>query len=86
MEVIAKLRRRQASWPVIAAGFVLIIAWRVLDVIAPAAVLSARAVVVLAWGAVDGWLHRPDPFRVQVLGMLGFGALALAWMVVDPPV
>jgi hypothetical protein len=84
--VIAKLRRRQASWPVIAAGFALIIALRVLEVIAPAAVLSAVALVVLVWGAVDGQLHRPDPFRVQALGMLGFGALSLAWLVVDPDV
>jgi hypothetical protein len=26
---------------------------------------------VLVWGAVDGRLRRPDPFRVQALGMLG---------------
>src|SRR5262245_40665764 len=33
--VIAKLRRRQASWPVIVVGMTTIIALRVLDVIAP---------------------------------------------------
>src|SRR4029453_1213367 len=38
----------------------------------------------LVWGALDGQLHRPDPFRVQALGMLGFGALALAGLVADP--
>jgi hypothetical protein len=84
--VVAKLQRRQASWPVIATGFVVITALRVTDVIAPAAVLSAMALVVLIWGAMDGQLHRPNPFRVQVLGMLGFGAFTLAWMVVDPDV
>jgi hypothetical protein len=82
--VVAKLRRRQASWPVIAVGFVVIIVLRLLEVIAPAAVLSAVALVVLVWGGVDGQLRRPDPFRVQVLGMLGFGAIALAGLVVDP--
>jgi hypothetical protein len=82
--VIAKLRRRQASWPVIAVGFAVIIALRVLEVISPAAVLSAMALLVLVWGAVDGQLRRPDPFRVQALGMLGFGALSLAGLVVDP--
>jgi hypothetical protein len=82
--VIAKLRRRQASWPVIAAGFALIIALRALDVISPAAVLSAVALIVLVWGAVDGQLRQPDPFRIQALGMLIFGALALAGLVVDP--
>ncbi|HCT76184.1 MAG TPA: hypothetical protein DGT23_06240 [Micromonosporaceae bacterium] len=82
--VIAKLRRRQASWPTIAVGFITIAALRVLDVIAPAAVLSAMALIVLVWGAIDGQLRRPDPFRVQALGMLGFGALSLAGLVVDP--
>ena len=52
--------------------------------IAPAAVLSAVALLVLVWGAADGRLRRPDPFRVQALGMLGFGALALVGLAVDP--
>jgi hypothetical protein len=39
---------------------------------------------VLVWGTVEGRLGRRDPFRVQALGMLGFGALALAGLVVDP--
>jgi hypothetical protein len=62
--VVAKLRRRQASWPVLAAGFAFMIALRALDMIAPAAVLSAVALVVLVWGAVDGPLRRPGAFRV----------------------
>jgi hypothetical protein len=82
--VVAKLRRPQASWPVLVVLIAPFIALRALDVIAPAAVFSAVALVVLVWGAVDGQLHRPDPFRVQALGMLGFGALALAGLVVDP--
>jgi hypothetical protein len=82
--VVAKLGRPQASWPVLVAGFAFIIALRVLDVVAPAAVFSAVALLVLVLGAVDGQLRRPDPFRVPALGMLGFGALALAGLVVDP--
>ena len=82
--VVAKLRRPQASWPVLVVGITPFIALRALDVIAPAAVFAAVALLVLAWGAVDGQLRRPDPFRVQALGMLGFGALALAGLVVDP--
>jgi hypothetical protein len=65
-------------------GLASVIVLRGLDVIAPAAVFSAVALLVLVWGAVDGQLRRPDPFRVQALGMLGFGALALAGVVVDP--
>ena len=82
--VVAKLRRREASWPVLVVGITPFVALRAVDVIAPAAVFSAVALVVLVWGAVDGQLRRPDPFRVQALGMLGFGALALAGLAVDP--
>jgi hypothetical protein len=82
--VVAKLRRRQASWPVLVVLIIPFIALRALDLIAPTAVYSAVALAVLVWGAVDGQLRRPDPFRVQALGMLGFGALALAGLAVDP--
>jgi hypothetical protein len=82
--VVAKLRRPQASWPVLVVLIVPFIALRALDVIAPAAVFSAVALAVLVWGAIDGRLRRPDPFRVEALGMLGFGALALAGLIVDP--
>jgi hypothetical protein len=82
--VVAKLRRRGASWPVLVVGLGAMVVLRTLDVIDPAAAVSAVALVVLVWGAVEGRLRRPDPFRVQALGMLGFGALALAGLVLDP--
>lgn len=82
--VVAKLQRRSASWPVIAAGFAIIIALRALDVITPSVVFAAVALVVLVWGAVDGQLNRSGMLRLQVLGMLGFGALALVGLAVDP--
>ena len=82
--VVAKLQRREASWPAIVAGFALIITLRVVGIIAPAVVLSALALIVLVWGAVDGQLRRDSAFQVQALGMLGFGAFALAGLVVNP--
>jgi hypothetical protein len=82
--VVAKLRRRQASWPVIVALFLPVVALGEQEVVDPAVALSALALVVLVWGAVDGQLRRPDPFRVQALGMVGFGALALAGLVLNP--
>ena len=82
--VVAKLRRREASWPGLVVGITPFVALRAVDVIAPAAVFSAVALVVLVWGAVDGQLRRPDPFRIQALGMLGFGAVGLAGLVMDP--
>jgi hypothetical protein len=63
--VVAKLRRRQATWPGLVVGLVAVVALRALDVIAPAAVFASVALLVLVWGAVDGRLRRrPDPFRV----------------------
>jgi hypothetical protein len=82
--VVAKLRRPEASWPVLVVLITPFVVLRALDVVAPTAVFSAVALLVLVWGAADGQLFRPDPFRVQALGMLGFGALALAGLAVDP--
>jgi hypothetical protein len=82
--VVAKLRRREASWPVLVVFITPFIVLRALDLISPTPVYTAIALAVLVWGAVDGQLRRPDPFRVQALGMLGFGAVALAGLAVDP--
>ena len=82
--IVAKLQRRQATWPVITVAFVATIALQELDVVPPSTVFAAVALVVLVWGAVDGQLLRPGAFRVQALGMLGFGALALVGLVVEP--
>jgi len=82
--VLAKIRRRNAAWLVLFAGLAAIVALRAIDVVAPSAFLSAVALVVLVWGAADGQLRKPDMFRVQAWGMLGFGALALAGLAVEP--
>jgi hypothetical protein len=82
--VVAKLRRPQASWPVLVVLITPFIVLRALDVVAPTAVFSAVAPIVLVWGAVDGQLLRPGAFGVQAVGMLGFGGIALAGLVVDP--
>jgi hypothetical protein len=82
--VVAKLQRRQASWPVALTAIAVVFGLRAFDVIAPSIVLSAVALIVLIWGAVDGQLQRSGDFRVQALGTVGFGALALAGLVIDP--
>lgn len=82
--IVAKLKRPRASWPVLVCGLATIIVLRLLDVIAPAAVLVAIALIVLVWAAVDRQLQRSALFQVQALGMLGFGALALIGLAVDP--
>lgn len=82
--VVAKIRRREASWPVLLAFVVLYLVLRVLDVVAVPAVFAAMALAVMVWGAVAGDLRRSGTFQVQALGMIGFGALALAALVVEP--
>lgn len=82
--VVAKLQKREATWPLLVAGLALVIGLRVTDVIAPAAVFAAMALIVLVWAAVDRQLFQSGTFQIQALGMLGFGALGLAGLAVDP--
>jgi len=82
--VVAKWKRRRASWPVVVTGMTTIIVLRALDLIAPSAVFAAIALVVLVWGAIDGQLRRSGALKAQMLGMLGFGALALVGLAVEP--
>jgi hypothetical protein len=81
---VAKLRRRQATWPVFVVLITPFTVLRALDVIAPSAFPAAVALIVLIWGAIDGQLRRPGAFTAQALGMVGFGALALVGLIVDP--
>jgi hypothetical protein len=56
----------------------------IVDVIAPSIVFVTVALIVLVWSAADGQLRRPGMLRVQALAMVGFGALSLAGLAVDP--
>jgi len=82
--ILARLRRRGASWPVSVAAVMVLLAVQALDVASPATVLVIASLAVMVWGALDGELHRPGMFRVQVLGAAGFGALALTGLALDP--
>jgi hypothetical protein len=82
--IVAALRRRGASWPVLIAGFAGITVLELLGVVAPSSAAVAVALVVLVWSAVSGRLTESGTLRVQALGMLGFGALALIGLAVDP--
>jgi hypothetical protein len=79
--VVARSGRRGLSWPVLGVSFALAMGLRAAD--APvAAVLVALAAVALAWSAI-GHVPQPGTVRLQALGMVGFGALALAALAVD---
>ncbi|WP_326633160.1 hypothetical protein OIE67_47980 [Nonomuraea fuscirosea] len=82
--VVAKLEARRATWPLLVGGLAGVVALRALEVIEPAVVFSALALIVLLWSVVDGHVFRSGTFRVQALGMLAFGALGLIGLAVDP--
>jgi hypothetical protein len=81
--VLAVLRRRRASWPVLAVLGVLFVLLRMQDVVEPAIVILAAALGATIWGAGHG-RHREPDFRVQLAGMAGFAVLAVAGLVVHP--
>lgn len=82
--VVAGIRRRGASWPILAALVALYVGLRTLDVVPTSAVLAGVSLAVLVWGAVSRDLRRSAAFRVQALGVLAFGALVLAALAAEP--
>ena len=81
--VVAKLRRRQATWPGLVVGLASVIALRALDVRCRRR-LPLRSPRRADLGGRRRAAAPTRPVRVQALGMLGFGALALAGLIVDP--
>jgi hypothetical protein len=81
--IVAALGRRRATWPVLAVLTALLVALRLLDRVEPFVVLLAVALAVVMWGSSHG-RHRERDFRLQLAGMAGFGALAIAGLAVDP--
>ncbi|GAA0837463.1 hypothetical protein ACFQVD_31490 [Streptosporangium amethystogenes subsp. fukuiense] len=84
--VVAKLGRPALSWPLLGVGTVIIFGARLLDLVAPSTVLLALALAVLVWGMIDGHSRRSGEFRIQAIGVIGFGALALAGLALDPEI
>lgn len=82
--VMAKVKRRSLTWPALFVGFALVFGLRALDVIPPSAVFAAIALIVFVWSGIDGQLRRDGTFQTQAVGMLVFGGLALAGLIVDP--
>jgi hypothetical protein len=82
--IVTQVGRRGASWPTVGALAALVVVIGLLDVVPVSTVLAGAALVVLVWGAISGTPHGRAVFGVQAAGMLGFGAFALAGLVVDP--
>jgi len=80
----AVLQRRKATW-LLAVGIVAAFAaLRMQDWVDPVVVLIAVAIALVVWGAARGQLRRRGTLVVEMAGMVGFTAIALAAVSVDP--
>src|SRR5918998_2036836 len=79
----AVLQRRQATWLVAVVVVAAFAALRLQDRIDPVVAFSVAALALVLWGAVRGQLRR-GAFVVEMAGMVGFTAIALAAVSVDP--
>ncbi|MQY06545.1 hypothetical protein [Actinomadura macrotermitis] len=81
---VAQVGRRGASWPVVGALTTVVMVAGLLDVAPVSTVLAGIALVLLVWGAIGGSPHGRAVFGVQAAGMIGFGALAAAGLLLEP--
>ena len=80
----AVLQRRQATWLVAVATVAAFAALRLQDWVDPVVALVVAALALVLWGAVRGQLWRRGALVVEMAGMGGFTAIALAAVSVDP--
>jgi hypothetical protein len=80
----AVLQRRQATWLVAVATVAAFAALRLQDWVDPVVAFSVAALAFVLWGAVRGQLRRRGALVVEMAGMVGFTAIALAAVSVDP--
>ena len=80
----AVLQRRQATWLVAVATVAAFAALRLHDWVDPVVAFSVAALALVLWGAVRGQLWRRGALVVETAGMVGFTAIALAAVSVDP--
>jgi hypothetical protein len=84
--LVAKLGRRELTWPLFAGTFVVTLAVTAIDAVPLSAVLATMALLVLVWGAIDRQLLRSGELQIQALGTVAFGILVLAGLTVEPGV
>jgi hypothetical protein len=83
--VMAVLRRRRLTWPVVMAGIGLVIALRAQTLVDPASALVVISLGVLALGVLRRSSRRDGDFHLQIAGLALFSTLALVAMAVHPP-
>ena len=80
----AVLQRRKATWPLAIGIVAAFAALRMQDWVDPVAALVATALALVLWAAFRGQLRRRGAIAVEAAGMVGFTAIALAAVSVDP--
>ena len=80
----AVLQRRQATWLVAVVAVAALVALRLQDWVDPVVAWLVAALALVLWGAVRGQLRRRGALVVETAGMVGFTAIALAAVSVDP--
>ena len=80
----AVLQRRHATWLVAVVVVAAFAALRLQDWVDPVVALIVAALALVLWGAVRGQLWRRGALMVETAGMVGFTAIALAAVSVDP--
>lgn len=81
--IVAKLRRRGATWPTLVALFAVTSGLMAQDAVAPSTVFAGMTLAVLVWSVADRQLFRSGEFQLQTIGVAGFGVVALVGLTVD---
>ena len=80
----AVVQRREATWLLAVGVVAAYAALRLQDFVDPVVALIVAALVLVLWGALRGQLRRRGALVVEAAGMVGFTAISLAALSVDP--
>ncbi|MBM7784235.1 hypothetical protein [Tenggerimyces flavus] len=81
--VVEALKRRWLTWPILLAALPAFAGLKLQNVVDPSIVILAVTLAAAIWGSAHG-RHREADFRLQLGGMVLFGALAVGGQLVDP--
>lgn len=81
--LVAAFRRRRLTWPILLVALPAFAGLQLQTFVDPSIVLLAITLAGAIWGSAHG-RHREADFRLQLVGMVLFGALAVGGQLVDP--
>lgn len=81
--VVGALQRRWLTWPILLVALPAFVGLKLQNAVDPSIVILAVTLAAAIWGSAHG-RHREADFRLQLGGMVLFGALAVGGQLVDP--